>query len=106
MVSVLWVVAALMVLRLAADLVLSSLNRAEVRRHAGAPPPAVAAIMDNETYAKSVAYTLAKSRFGVLTEIFDTLVLILVLGGGVLPALFNIVAGWARPGATWNHALF
>ena len=45
MLSVLLAVAALLVLRLIADLVLSALNRAEVRRHADAPPPAVAAII-------------------------------------------------------------
>jgi len=106
MVSVLWIAAALMALRLVADLVLSALNRAEVRRHAGEPPAAVAAIMDRPTYGKAVAYTLEKSRFGMLTEIFDTLVLAMVLFGGVLPALFDIAAGWGGPDSTWNHALF
>lgn len=57
MVSVLWIAAALMALRLVADLVLSALNRAEVRRHAGEPPAAVAAIMDRPTYEKAVAYS-------------------------------------------------
>ena len=103
---VLSLTALLMVLRLAGGLVLSALNRAEVRRHAKAAPPAVAAIMDAETYAKSVAYTLAKSRFGVLTEIFDTLVLALAIFAGVLPLLFAHVAVWGAPGAVWSHALF
>ena len=85
---VLGITAALMVLRLAGELFLSALNRAEVRRHAQVAPPAAAAIMDPDTYAKSVAYTLEKSRFGVLTEIFDTLVLAMVIFGGVLPFLF------------------
>ena len=73
MTIVLWITASLMVLRLAGELVLAALNRAEVRRHATVPPPAAAAIMDPATYAKSVRYTLEKSRFGVLTEIFDAL---------------------------------
>lgn len=103
---VLLVTAVLLVLRLAGDLVLSALNRAEVRRHADAPPAAVAAIMDTSTYAKSVAYTLERARFGVLTEIFDTLVLALVVFGGVLPALFEAMAGWGAPGAGWVRALF
>lgn len=103
---VLWIVAALIALRLAAELVLAALNRAEVRRHAAQPPPAVAAIMDNETYKKAVAYTLEKSRFGVFTEIFDTLVLVLVLFGGVLPALFDQVAAWGAADATWTRASF
>ncbi len=103
---VLMIVAVLMGLRLAGELVLSALNRAEVRRHAAAPPPAAAAIMDPPTYAKAVAYTLEKSRFGVLTEVFDTLVLALVLFGGVLPVLFAHVAAWGAPGAVWDDALF
>jgi STE24 endopeptidase len=103
---VLVVTALLMVVRLAGELLLSALNRAEVRRHAGSAPPAVAAIMDAPTYAKSVAYTLEKSRFGALSEIFDTLVLALVLFGGVLPLLFVHVAAWGAPGAVWDDALF
>jgi STE24 endopeptidase len=106
MVLVLWIVAALMLLRLVADLVLAALNRAEVQRHAGQAPAAVSAIMDQATYEKSVAYTLEKSRFGVITELFDTLVLALVIFGGVLPPLFARVASWGAPGAIWSHALF
>lgn len=104
--DVLWITAALIGLRLAGELVLSALNRAEVRRHAGAPPPAEAALMDPATYAKSVAYTLEKSRFGTMVEIFDTLVLTLVIFGGVLPLLFARVAAWGAPGAMWDDALF
>jgi len=70
---------------------LAALNRAEVKRHAGSPPPAVAAVMDPATYAKSVAYTLAKTDFGVIHEIFDTLVLAMVIFGGILPWLFIFV---------------
>jgi len=103
---VLVVTAVLMVLRLAGELFLSALNRAEVRRNAASAPPAAAAIMDAPTYAKSVAYTLEKSRFGALAEIFDTLVLALVIFGGVLPILYVHVAAWGAPGAVWDDALF
>jgi Zn-dependent protease with chaperone function len=106
MLLVLVITAALMVLRLAGELVLSALNRAEVRRHASAPPPAVAAIMDGETYAKSVRYTLARSRFGVLTSIYDTLVLALFVFGGVLPWLYVQAVGWGDLDAVWTRALF
>lgn len=104
--SVLLVAAVLLVLRLVAELVLSALNRAEVRRHAGTPPAAVAAIMDGPTYAKAVAYTLEKSRFGIVTEVFDTLVLGLVLFGGVLPWLYSHVAGWGEAESIWTRTLF
>lgn len=106
MASVVMIVAGLIVLRLAGELLLSALNRAEVRRHATQAPPAVAAIMDAPTYAKSVSYTLAKSEFGVVTGIFDTLVLALVVFGGVLPWLFEVVVSWGGPGAVWTRALF
>jgi STE24 endopeptidase len=101
-----WIVIALMGLRLAADLWLGALNRAEVRRHRGQRPEAAAAIMDEATYAKATEYTLEKSRFAALTEVFDTLVLGMVLFGGVLPHLFAYVAAWGAPAATWSHALF
>jgi STE24 endopeptidase len=100
------VAAALMALRLMADLILSALNRAEVRRHAGAPPAAVAAIMDGTTYSKAVAYTLEKSRFGILTEVFDTLVLALVIFGGVLPLLYAHVVSWGGPESIWSRVVF
>ena len=100
------VTVALLALRLAGELVLSALNRAEVRRHSGAVPPAAAAIMDEDTYAKSVAYTLAKSQFGVISGIFDTIVLGVVLFSGVLPALHTAVTGWGASGAGWTQTLF
>lgn len=106
MLLVLSITAALMGLRLAGELVLSALNRAEVRRHTGAPPPAAAAIMDLATYQKSVAYTLEKSRFGAIAGVFDTLVTALVLFGGVLPLMFAHVADWGAPQAVWSHAVF
>lgn len=106
MLLVLSITAVLMVLRLAGELVLSALNRAEVRRHLDAPPPAAAAIMDLETYRKSVAYTLEKSRFGALSGVFDTLVTAVVLFGGVLPPLFFAVTAWGAPAAVWSQAVF
>jgi len=106
MLFVLLITAALLVLRLVGELVLSALNRAEVQRHATTPPPAVAAIMDPATYAKSVKYTLERSRFGVITEIFDALVLALVVFGGVLPWLFGRVIGWGALDAVWTRAIF
>lgn len=103
---VLWITALLMVLRLAGEWWLGALNRREVRKHAGVPPPAVAAIMDEATYRRAVAYTLEKSRFGQLVELFDALVLALVVFGGLLPALYGQFAYWGGPDAAWSDALF
>lgn len=106
MVPVLLIVAGLLLVRLAVELWLSALNRREVRRHAAQAPAAVAAIMDEATYRKSTAYTLERSLFGVLTEIFDTLVLFLVVFGGVLPWLYLHVGMMWGPEVVWDDALF
>jgi STE24 endopeptidase len=98
--------AALMLLRLAGGLLLSALNRAEVRGHAEAPPPAAASIMDPPTYSRAVAYTLAKSRYGGFTSAFDTGILAVAIFSGLLPALFGRMAAWGAPGSAWTGALF
>jgi STE24 endopeptidase len=98
--------AALIALRLAAELALSAFNRAETRRHAGTPPPAVAAVMDDVTYERSVAYTLARSIFGDVEEVFDALVLGAAVFSGILPRLYARIAHWGAPGSAWAGAAF
>ncbi len=102
---VMWVAWGLIVARLAAQLGLSALNRREVLRHADKPPAAVAAMVDAETFKKSTAYTLAKNRFGVVTLVFEAVVLALLLASGVLPWLFAKISAWA-PAAKWDDAVF
>jgi len=48
-------------------------------------------VMDEATYAKSVQYTLANSRFSQFEATFDLVVLLVVLFSGVLPARFRRV---------------
>lgn len=95
-----------MVLRLLGELWLAALNRRSVQQHAVVPPPAVAAIMDADTYRKAVDYTLAKNRFSVLQNSFDTGVLALVIFGGLLPILFAHMAAWAPGAPKWDDAAF
>jgi STE24 endopeptidase len=92
-------------LRLFAQLALEAMNRAEVRRHAGAMPPELAAIMDAPTFGRAAEYTQAKSRLSSVELVFDALVLLAVVFSGLLPWL------WAKfdalaPGAAWSGALF
>jgi STE24 endopeptidase len=102
---VLMIALVLVALRLVAELVLAGMNRREVARNADKAPAGVAAIMDESTYQKSVAYTLAKNQFGNLNMIFDAGVLALVLVSGFLPWLFAQVGAWA-PGANWDDTLY
>jgi len=99
------IVAVLIALRLVAELVLSLLNSAEVKKHAVTPPPAVAAITDAASYGKSVEYTLAKGRFGRIELVWDAVVVLVVLGSGLLPWIYGKFAPLS-PTGTWDDALF
>ncbi len=95
----------LMIARLAAQLGLEGLNCAEVRRRAGALPPALTGVMDEVTFAKAAEYTLAKSRFGALEMVYEAAMLAAVVFSGLLPVLWAKFDGLA-PGAAWSGALF
>src|SRR5215471_4697601 len=75
----------LIIARSVTELWLTRLNRFHVRAHRTEVPPPLRGVMDESTYRRSIDYTLAKSRFGNIVNVFDTVVLIAVLFSGVLP---------------------
>ena len=75
----------LILARAITELWLSQLNQRHVRAHANEVPIAFRGVIDDATYRRSVDYTLAKSRFGDIANVFDTVVLIGVVFSGVLP---------------------
>jgi STE24 endopeptidase len=79
----------LILARATSEVSLSRLNRRHVRMHADGVPSAFRGIIDEATYRRSVDYTLAKSRFGDVANVFDAVVLIAVLFSGVLPWAFG-----------------
>ncbi|HET7626491.1 MAG TPA: M48 family metallopeptidase [Verrucomicrobiae bacterium] len=85
-----WIAAALIILRLIVELWLASLNRRHVLRHADEVPDSFKDVITPDNYAKSVEYTLAKSRFGQITDSYGAVVLLLFLFSGVLPWFFGI----------------
>jgi STE24 endopeptidase len=100
-----WLAAGLILARWAAEGWLSGLNRRWVQAHAGAVPEAFRAILDEATYARSIEYTLARSRFGRLDDTYQVAVLLLILFSGLLPwghALFLAQYG----ASTWSQAAF
>ena len=101
--SVALAVIILILARLAAELWLSWLNRRHVLTHAGAVPEAFRGIVDEPTYKKSVDYTLAKSTFGNIQEIYGAIVLIVVLFSGLLPLVFHFFEGHHGTSA-WSMA--
>ena len=89
MLSATVIVIVLLGAKLLAQLWLDRINEKEVRKHAGAVPPAFVGTIDGPTYAKAVEYTLAKSRFGRKQLVFDAVILGAVLLSGVLPGLYD-----------------
>jgi len=67
---------------------LEGLNDRNVRAHQAVVPEAFRGVIDPSTYARTVDYTLAKSRLHRFELTYDALVLILVLFSGVLPWWF------------------
>jgi STE24 endopeptidase len=98
-------VVVLVILRLAAQLALEALNQVEARRNSARCPAALAGAMDAATYARSVQYTMARSRFGSVQAAYEAAVLLILLFSGVLRWLWAGLNGLA-PGAAWSGALF
>ena len=79
----------LILARAITELWLSRLNQHHVCAHANEVPSAFRQLIDEATYRRSVEYTLAKSRFGDIANLFDTALLTAVLFSGVLPWAFG-----------------
>ena len=102
---VLTIFTALLALRVAADTWLDTLNRRYVRAHAAAPPAGLREVMDGETYHRAVEYTLAKNSFGQWQGWYEALWLFAWLGLGLLPPLFNFLAGIFGASTWWQAAV-
>src|SRR5205085_2331926 len=84
-----WAILGLLVLRWLVQLWLDRLNLANVRANADAVPDAFKSIMDEATYKKSVAYTLARGRLRGFQLSYDFVILLAVLLSGLLPRAFE-----------------
>lgn len=102
--TVLLVAVLLIAVKLVADLGLDYLNLRSVNQHAHAVPEEFASFIGKETYAKSVDYTRAKIRFGLVETLFDAVWLAVVLISGLLPWLWSAL-GNAEASALWQQVL-
>jgi len=94
----------LLVLKLGMGLVLDLLNLRHVRARAGEIPEAFRDFIDEPAYAKSIDYTAAKTRFGMVNDGYDALVLAAVILSGLLPLLYAGLTGVLGTGV-WGQAL-
>ncbi len=70
---------------------LTLLNLRHVRKNAGTVPAAFAGSIDQETYARSVSYTLVHGRFGLLAGLVSSAIRLLVVLTGFLGTLDTLV---------------
>jgi STE24 endopeptidase len=84
----------------AAQMALEWINQQHALRHANEVPPAFAQTMTTEKYAKSVAYTLAKSRYEMIEMTWGVVVLAAVLFSGALSWFYQDFGSsiWAQAG--------
>ena len=94
----------LLVLKLATSIVLDLLNLSYAQARASEVPDSFRDFIDLPTYQKSVEYTVAKTRFGIVRDLYDAGVLVLVLLLGVLPWFFELFTAWFGFGV-WAQAL-
>jgi STE24 endopeptidase len=94
----------LILARWAAELWLSRLNERHVCAHRDAVPEPLRGVIDEPAYCKSVDYTLAKSRFGKVADIFDTLLLLIAVFSGLLPWAFDQVRSQFGDSVWWMAA--
>ena len=94
----------LLIWKIIFELILERLNCGHVREASGRAPRAYGHFIDQETYDRSIEYTLAKSRFGTIETVYDGLILGAVILLGFLPWLYRSIQDWIGSGV-WTDAL-
>ena len=94
----------LLVLKVIVSLLLDWLNLKYVRSCSGEVPESFRDFMDKHAYGKSVEYTVARTRFGMVNELYDAVILAVVLLSGLLPWLYHVLTGVFGNGA-WGQSL-
>lgn len=96
----------LLVAKTVAELGLLLLNRRNVLANAAAVPAAYKGVVDEQTYRRSIEYTLSKQRVGLWETLYDAVVLGLVVGTGFLGWLYGVFALWLGSGVWGQGVVF
>jgi len=95
---------ALLVLKYATSTILDVINMRHVKCQSASVPESFRDFIDLPTYQKSIDYTVAKTRFGLVSDLYDTAVLAVVVLSGLLPWLYTSLSGVFGFGI-WGQAL-
>lgn len=72
---------------------LRALNLRHLRQHGAEIPPGFAAAVDGERLRQSASYTLARSRFGMVSSLWGDLLVLVFFFAGLLPLYDRWLAG-------------
>jgi STE24 endopeptidase len=83
---------ALLILKYATSTLLDVINLGHAKRQSAAVPECFRDFIDLPTYQKTIEYTMAKTRFGLVSDLYDTVILAVVVLSGLLPWLYTSVS--------------
>jgi len=94
----------LLLAKLGTGIALDCINLKYVKAQADQVPEPFQDFIELPEYQKSIEYTAAKTRFGILNDLFDAAVLAVVLLSGLLAGIYGYLSGWLGMGL-WGQAL-
>jgi len=94
----------LLLLKLVTSLVLDWINVRHAQSMSAEVPASFRDFMDLPTYQKSIEYTQAKTRFGMVNDLYEAAVLAAILVLGVLPWFYASLSGYLGYGV-WGQSL-
>ncbi len=102
--TVLLIFVVLLILKLGTSIVLDLMNVRYAQARASDVPESFRDFIDLPTYQKTIEYTVAKTRFGIVSDLYDAAILAAVLLLGILPFLYELFSAWFGFGI-WGQAL-
>ena len=94
----------LLIVKSVTSALLDCLNLRYVQRQAAAVPESFRDFIDPATYRQSIDYTVAKTRFGLVNQAYDSVLLAVVILSGLLPWLYAALSELLGLGV-WGQSL-
>ena len=102
--AVLIVFVILLLAKVVTSIVLDTINLRYAQSKSDEVPEAFRDFIELPEYQKSIEYTAAKTRFGIVSDIYDAIILAVVLLSGLLAGIYGLFSGWFGDGV-WGQAL-
>ncbi len=93
MLSLYWIFLGIFFLERIAEIILEVINNRYLTQRIDTIPSAFKELLSQEKYSKSQSYTRDKSLFGIWSGLFDSLLLVLFIYGGILDIFHSWILG-------------